>query len=87
MDDDQDKVAAWLRARHDVCPQCGTTESDWLDPLSRRLHDRPKWEATTYRCPGCAELQRAAKDIPEREAGVRVVLIPVSDDDEEEDAV
>lgn len=84
LDEDQDKVTAWLRARHEVCTNCGTIESDWLDPDSGRLLDRPKWEAISYRCPGCAELERVARDVPDREAGVRIVLVPMNDDDDEE---
>jgi predicted RNA-binding Zn-ribbon protein involved in translation (DUF1610 family) len=78
-------VLAWLRARHEVCPQCGTTESDWLDPATRHYHDVPKWEATAYRCPGCAEVQRASEDVPDRQAGVRIVLIPARDHDDDEE--
>jgi hypothetical protein len=83
LDDDQDKVVAWLRARHEVCPQCGTTEADWVDPDTGRMLEAPKWQAVPFRCHGCAELQRTVRDVPEREAGVRVVLIPADDDDEE----
>lgn len=87
LDDDQDKVVAWLRARHSVCSQCGTTEADWVDPQTRRLRDDPKWEATTYRCHGCAEVQRAYAEIPDRATGVRVVLVPAGDHDEDGEEV
>lgn len=82
LDDDQDKVVAWLRARHETCPRCGTQEGDWLDLTTRRYLDEPKWEAVTFRCPGCAEIQRLSAEVPEREPGVRVVLVPAIDDEE-----
>lgn len=85
LDEDQDKIVAWLRARHEVCQQCGTIESDWIDPVTGRYFDQPKWEAVTYRCPGCAEVQRAARDVPEGEPGVRVLLVPADIDEREED--
>jgi hypothetical protein len=68
-----------------VCSHCGTTEADWVDPATRRPHDHPKWEATTFRCYGCAEMELEQKRVPDKEAGVRVVLIRARDDDEEED--
>ncbi len=85
LDDDQDKVVAWLRARHEVCSQCGTAEADWVDPVTRRYLDPPKWETTTYRCPGCVEVERARAELPKGAEGVRVMLVPMRDDDEEED--
>jgi hypothetical protein len=57
-------------------------EADWIDPKTRRYLDTPKWEAETLRCFGCAEMETAQKDIPAGEKGVRVVLVPWSDDDD-----
>lgn len=76
---------AWLSVQREVCPRCGTTEADWLDPKTRLPHEVPKWEAMTFRCHGCAELAKAEKQVPEREAGVRIVLVPFKDDDKDED--
>lgn len=87
LDDDQDKVAAWLRSRREVCPQCGTVEADWVDPETGHFTDTPKWEATTYRCPGCAEVGRVAAAVPDKEAGVRVILIPAGEDDDDEEVM
>lgn len=87
LDEDQDKVHAWLRARHEICSSCGTAESDWVDPATGRYLDHPKWEATTYRCPGCAEIRRASEEVPDRAAGVRIVLVPATDDDDEPEEV
>ena len=81
LDDDQDKVAAYLHLRRELCPQCGTAEADWFDPVARRPLDDPKWEATTMRCHGCAELEAVSEDIPREEKGVRVVLLPAKGDD------
>jgi hypothetical protein len=80
LDDDQDKVSAWLRARHEICPRCGTAESDWIDPQTKRYLEVPKWEPLTYRCPGCVEVERVREEVPKGStAGVRVVLIPLKD--------
>lgn len=83
LDDDQDKVQAWLRHRRQICARCGTVEADWIDPATRHFHDRPKWAATTFRCPGCAEVERVGAEVPRDERGVRVVLLPFEDNDEE----
>lgn len=85
LDEDQDKVHAWLRARSEVCPQCGSTEADWIDPATRRFLDPPKWEPVTFRCHGCAEVERTQSAIPRGEAGVRVILVPFDADREDED--
>lgn len=72
---------AWLGMQREVCPRCGSTEADWIDPRTGYPHDTPKWEATTFRCHGCAELAREEKNVPDREAGVRVVLVPFREDE------
>lgn len=81
LDEDQDKVHAWLRQRRELCPRCGTMEADWVDPRSRRYRDDPKWEAATFRCPGCAEVERVGAEVPPGERGVRVVLLPADDEE------
>jgi predicted RNA-binding Zn-ribbon protein involved in translation (DUF1610 family) len=87
LDEDQDKVHAWLRHRRELCPRCGTMEADWVDPATHRFHEEPKWEAATFRCPGCAEVERMSADVPTGERGVRIVLRPFELDDEEEEEV
>lgn len=75
---------AWLAAQREVCPQCGTFEADWLDPETKRFLPEPKWEAIPFRCPGCAEVERVAAEIPKGERGVRVVLLPFREFEEPE---
>lgn len=75
LDDDQDKVTAWLAEKATVCPDCGTAEIDWVDVAGRARPD-PTWDATTVRCYGCAALAKTAADIPEGQHGVRVALRP-----------
>lgn len=77
-------MLAYLRLKHELCPQCGTAEADWIDPLTRKYLDNPKWEASTMRCFGCAELEAERDAIPPRERGVRVVLVPWQEEDEDE---
>lgn len=64
---------------------CGTAESDWVDPHTGRLRDDPKWEAVPFRCHGCAETHKASQAIPDRAAGVRIVLVPARDHDDDDD--
>lgn len=85
MDEDQDKVTAYLRLERELCPRCGTAEADWVDPQTKRYLDPPKWEADTRRCFGCSELEALQKEVPGSERGVRVILVPFKDDDEEGD--
>lgn len=85
LDDDQDKVAAYLRLERELCPRCGTAEQDWVDPRTHRYLDAPKWEAEKLRCFGCAELEHAQADVPAKEKGVRVVLVPFREDVEADD--
>ena len=76
LDDDQDKVLAWLAAKAAVCPECGTREGDWVDPEGRWRPD-PTYEATTIRCYGCVAVAEVGSAVPEGEKGVRVVLRPI----------
>lgn len=85
LDDDQDKVNAYLKLERTLCPRCGTAEADWVHPGTKRLLEEPKWEPTTFRCHGCATLGLAEKEVPDREVGVRVVLVPWRDRDDDED--
>lgn len=86
LDDDQDKVHAFLRLQREVCSKCGTVDSDWLDGRGR-YRDDPPYEAVLFRCHGCRELEEAAAEIPPKEKGVRVALMPTTydDDDPEEE--
>lgn len=85
LDDDQDKVGAYLRLRREVCARCGTVDSDWIDQTTGRYRDDPPYEATLFRCHGCRELEEALEEVPSGQKGVRVALIPRPDDDEEEE--
>lgn len=75
LEDDQDKVSAFLMTKAEDCPDCGTREGDWVDTDGRQL-DRPGFEVGTRRCFGCAAIAAAAAEVPEGERGVRVVLLP-----------
>lgn len=68
-----------------MCTRCGTLESDWVDPATGRYRDDPPYEAMVFRCHGCVETERAYEEIPAKEKGLRVVLIPVREADEEDD--
>lgn len=76
LDDDQDKVTAWLLQERRTCNRCGSTEEDWIDPVTKRLLDAPQWQPEVLRCHGCAALEAKREEIPERERGTRVVLMP-----------
>lgn len=71
---------AYLQYQRKLCPDCGTAEEDWIDPVTRRLKDDPAWEATTVQCQGCVELARELETVPEREKGVRAYLVPYRDE-------
>jgi hypothetical protein len=60
-----------------VCPDCGTTEADWVDKTGRYRIDQA-WEATAVRCYGCQAIANVAAQIPEKERGVRVALRPAA---------
>lgn len=77
LDEDQDKVAAWLEHKTVSCPECGTIEADWVDERGR-VRDDPKWEAVTIRCPGCAAIAGAMADVPQGQRGVHVALRPTA---------
>lgn len=76
-------MSAYLKLEHSLCPRCGTAEGDWMDPITRHMHDVPKWEATAMRCHGCAALAAEEKRVPSGEQGVRVVLVPFRDDEDD----
>lgn len=40
--------------------------------------------AIPFRCPGCAEVERVADEVPREEKGIRVVLLPHPDELDEE---
>lgn len=78
-------MAAYLRLERELCPRCGTSEGDWVDPVTRKYLDPPKWEAETRRCWGCAEMEAVEKTVPRGERGVRIVLVPWRDTPFDED--
>lgn len=75
LDEDQDKVAAWLEQKAALCPECGTSQDDWIDERGRRS-DHPKWEAVAVRCGGCEAIAGVMADVPQGQRGVHVVLRP-----------
>lgn len=77
-------MAAYLKLERTLCPRCGTSENDWMNPATKMMHDVPKWEAKAFRCHGCAELEQRQREVPAGEHGVRVVLVPFDEDDEDE---
>lgn len=74
---------AWLALQRTICPSCGTTEADWVDKAGRAL-DQPKWEPLPFRCHGCAQVALAQKAIPGDQHGVRIVLVPAREQDDDE---
>lgn len=84
LDEDQDKVAAWLELQRAICPRCGTAEDDWIDPDTKQYLEQPKWEAVPFRCHGCAEVEQAQQGVPGDQRGVRIVLMPASGEDDDD---
>lgn len=64
--DDQDKVLAFLDAKSQVCPECGSRDSDWIDPATGMRGD-DTLEAYEHICYGCREIARAQEE--QREMG------------------
>lgn len=73
----------WLRIEEaERCPSCGTRDSDWIDPETKRMVDGDPWEAQTRVCYGCKTVAEARAMLPDGEAstGVSVILArPASD--------
>ncbi len=68
--DDRDKALAYQRWRAEVCPQCGTRESDWVD-------DEWAYVTHTWHCKGCELLDTEGKDeMDGAEPGTHVALLP-----------
>lgn len=74
--DDQDKHLAYVRAKNEICPECGTREEDWRDPTTMIEHNPPRWEPLVVRCVGCTELERERKSLKIDSSAVRVVAAP-----------
>lgn len=68
-EEDQDKALAFLRAKAELCPDCGTRGADWDA-------DRDAWRGNTKRCLGCVAVEGEREGIPEGEKGVKVFLEP-----------
>lgn len=61
------------------CPNCGTRDVEWRDPVTKFALDPPPYVAEGIRCIGCAERAKEAKELAdsrngELEPGVRVIL-------------
>lgn len=68
-EEDQDKALAFVRAKAELCPECGTREHDWQQ-------DPDAWRSNNRRCKGCEVLEIERGNIPEGEKGVKVYLEP-----------
>lgn len=73
---DRDKAIAWLAEQRETCDRCGTRESDWVH--DGKALTPPKWDVDTYRCPGCAQIDRLARSIPDEadRAGLSIRIVP-----------
>lgn len=72
-DDDIDSAVAYEWAMREVCPECGTRDSEWRDADGMEL-DPPPYVVEGHRCVGCADLERERKDPQYQHPGVRLVL-------------
>lgn len=54
--------------------------------MTKRVLDEPQWQPEVLRCHGCAALEMKREEIPERERGTRVVLVPYRSHEEDEEA-
>lgn len=73
-EDDQDKALAFEEVKSEVCPQCATRESDWVDDEGYPLDD-PRFQPVTHRCHGCAEIAKLKRTIPDDEEGIFVLFV------------
>lgn len=71
---DQDKALAYEREVASLCQSCGTREQDWVDPETERPWYPPKWEAVPYACPGCDEMARRRRSLPDDAAAKGVIV-------------
>lgn len=81
--DDQDKALAWVALQNATCSACGTREEEW-DPA--RGGDRHAYVADARRCAGCEALAQAQRQMNAEhpdELGIRLGLVPNTDDEEE----
>ncbi len=69
LESDVDRVLAYEYFRFELCPHCGTKDSDWVDDKGRWLDD-PLYEAVTKRCFGCEEVARLRESVPSDQKGV-----------------
>lgn len=68
-DEDQDKVMMFLAWKAELCPQCGTKNSDWVDDKGRLLEE-PLYEAVSFKCEGCAQVEQLRDHVPDKAKGV-----------------
>lgn len=82
-EDDQDKALAYMRAKLEICPECGTRESEWAE-------EQYAYVAHPTRCRGCEtiEIERdAIKQMVQEggsDHGIKVGLIKPQPEEEEE---
>ena len=71
-ENDRLKVLAYMQWKGSICPNCGTRNEDWVDERGRLL-DEPKYEAATYKCYGCEQLDMLREQIPSGQKGVYAI--------------
>lgn len=73
--EDRDKFYAFLAYKSEICQNCGTRESDFVDE-NKRLLEFPLYEPVTHKCYGCASKRQLEDTIPSGEKGVYVLMAP-----------
>jgi hypothetical protein len=69
--DDQDKALAYMRAKAELCPACGTREAEWQEDFDAYIAD-------VERCKGCERLEMTRAEVQQAGdvagKGIKVVL-------------
>jgi len=73
LETDYSKLISYIDAMAELCDQCGTRETDWVDEDGFPLNP-PVLETDTYRCPGCEQLEIRQKEIPSDANGIRPIV-------------
>lgn len=73
LESDQDKVLAYAAYKSEICPRCGTRESDWVGEDGKLLAN-PPFYFDTIQCHGCVDKEQAMSEVPSSRVGVSPVL-------------